>query len=134
MAVHSAGEGHPGLRLVRFTPAAGTTPLPGADLDLYPFGPVWVSWLADGQRAALVSPCALGQRDRPCEGISDQAMTGLYLFDIAQGKLIDELVLPKLTAIVKRRTPSTMRLEASASPVVNDSSAPNPRACRRITA
>ena len=87
VAVHSAGEGHPGLRLVRFTPAAGTTPLPGADLDLYPFGPVWVSWLADGQRAALVSPCALGQRDRPCEGISDQAMTGLYLFDIAQGKL-----------------------------------------------
>ncbi len=84
LAVYSAGEGHPGVLLTRFTPG-GPQKNFAFSVDLYPFGPLEVAFLKSGA-LMLLSPCQLGAAERPCAGIPDTAPTGAYRLS-AEGEL-----------------------------------------------
>jgi hypothetical protein len=69
IAVDSAGEGHPGVNLARYDAQRGQQPQAGApEFDLYPFGPLFVQFRADGSGVLLSTPCVLERKEpRPCE-------------------------------------------------------------------
>lgn len=88
LAVYSAGEGHPGVRLVRYDPAIGQAALPGPPLDLYPSGPVEVTFDVQGGVAFLVSPCRLATAaERPCTELPDDAPWRVWPLDLESGEL-----------------------------------------------
>lgn len=88
LAVHSAGEGHPGVRLVRYDPSVGQAALPAPPLDLYPSGPLEVSFDVEGGTAFLVTPCRLGAGvERPCVDLPDDAPWRVWPLDLESGEL-----------------------------------------------
>ncbi|MEZ4463538.1 MAG: hypothetical protein R3F43_03230 [bacterium] len=62
-------------------------------LDLRPAGPVGIGFHAEGALATLVSPCLLDQ-PRPCAATAtDGGRYGLYVLDLASGKMTGRLAL-----------------------------------------
>lgn len=92
VAVHSAGEGHPAVDILRYTAEGGPRPAPGPDIDLYPSGPLTVAFTADAKAALLLTPCALGTTDRPCAAdAAEDAPWGVYRWTFADGRLSPKL-------------------------------------------
>lgn len=88
LAVYSAGEGHPGVRLVRYDPSVGQAPLPAPPLDLYPSGPLEVTFDVQGGVAFLVTPCRLDAgAERPCLELPDDAPWRVWPLDVESGEL-----------------------------------------------
>lgn len=67
-AIGSAGEGHPGLTLTRYSPDRGQRDLRLPWTDLYPFGWIDVTFHGDGTATLLTSCLLLDPDGRPCEG------------------------------------------------------------------
>ncbi|MEZ4471625.1 MAG: hypothetical protein R3F60_12640 [bacterium] len=93
VAVHTRDGDTPGLRIVRYTPDFGQRPVEIPPLDLRPAGPVGIGFHAEGALATLVSPCLLDQ-PRPCAATAtDGGRYGLYVLDLASGKMTGRLAL-----------------------------------------
>lgn len=92
LAVHTQDGETRGLRILRYTPETGMRPLTIAPIDLRPSGSIIVGFQADGATAALVSDCQLDQ-PRPCSAPPPaDGRHGLYILDLATGKLSGRLV------------------------------------------
>lgn len=101
LAVYSAGEGHPGVRLVRYDPGVGQAPLPAPPLDLYPSGPLEASFDVEGGTAFLVTPCRLGAGlERPCLELADDAPWRVWPVDLESGELGGSLAEVPAGAVV----------------------------------
>ena len=65
LAVYSSGEGHPAVNMVAYTPEGIEKKLKVPEFDLYPSGPLTVSFYADRSRLFFLTTCHLGKK-RPC--------------------------------------------------------------------
>lgn len=82
--VGSAGEGHPGLLVYRWTPEGGRGELMTPPLDLYHSGPA-EGWLRNG-RVEIATPCKLGE-ERPCAG-DDVGDAPWRLYAVVDGRFV----------------------------------------------
>jgi hypothetical protein len=79
VAVYSSGEGHPGVRVLRYDPARGSEEIIAPSFDLYPFGPLWIQLPRAVGPALIATPCDLS-RERPCQESEEDGPTRLYSF------------------------------------------------------
>jgi hypothetical protein len=133
LAVYSAGEGHPGVQIVRFGPKQPQKEAAPA-VDLYPFGPLTVFFRGDAAAVYLRSPCRLdAAKARPCVGVPEDAPQRWFRQALPSGRIEPQAVSPagavpspdgawlafqrgRETCVARRGAPSTPRCRAPAGP------------------
>ncbi len=90
LAIHSAGEGHPGVLFARYDVKRGQGKPEGPSIDEYPSGPVEATFTQDGKGLLLATPCLLERQEpRPCEDLTDdKAPWRIYAWTFAERKLV----------------------------------------------
>jgi hypothetical protein len=91
LALHSEGEGHFALGVVRYDPDAGQSDTATPSVRLEGSSAVSVRFAADGSRVDLISPCELREgenhRPPPCDDADAQPAWRLYSRPVGPGPL-----------------------------------------------